>query len=391
MFLKRYNSKKFLIWLVCVAILVVTILFLYIKNKEGVILRDASFSDLKAWDSQNFTKLKSLALKNCEQLDLFYRSRAFNENFGTLDQWQNFCSGLNSLQDDKITIKQYFEKLSVVSVETPFRDNSLFTGYYSPILNGSYTKTDKFKYPLYKKPADLVSGNLEEFFPNNKDFKFKKIFAKLDTEKGVISPYYNREQIEQDGILSEDDVIVWVDDKIDAFFLQIQGSGTVKLENGEKIFVGYSAQNGKNYYAIGAYLVEKDWLTKEEVSLQTIKSFLQAHPEVQDEVLHQNESYVFFKKKEDGPYGAFGMILESNHSIAVDRNYIPLGVPLFIETKLTADDSGFNNMVFAQDIGGAINGEIRADIFFGEGLQAELYSGKQKSQGKMYVFSAKSF
>jgi len=390
MYLSRNKSKKKRIKVLSLILLLLGSFFVvYHIYGNKLILKKVKFSEIKSWDSQNFVELKSVFVKNCGQLDLFYKNKSFNDKFGSLEQWQGFCDGLNSIDNNNQQIKSYFEKLKIVQIKTFLKDKSLFTGYYSPILRGSDVKTDKYKYPLYKKPADLVSGNMYEFFPNNEDFRFKKIFARIDSENGKIYPYYTREEIENDGILSEKDVITWVDDKIDAFFLQIQGSGKVIVNNQGVINVGYSAQDGHKYYAIGAYLVEKGWLKQEEVSLQTIREFLYENPKKRDEILNQNPSYVFFDKKEDGPYGAFGITLEPNYSVAIDRNYIPLGLPLFVETETTVDKKPFNKMVFAQDVGGAINGEVRADIFFGEGDYAELYAGTQNNKGKMYVFSAK--
>jgi len=394
MYLKfNIYSKRFLIWLICFCVFIGMVSVLFIKSQEKTTelsLKEVSFDDLKGWNNQDFIKLKDTFVKNCNQLTLFYKNKAFDEKFGNLEQWQRYCNGLKDVKNNRESIKKYFETLKVVRVRRSVFDNSLFTGYYSPILKGSYKKGGKYKYPLYKKPDDLVSGNLSEFFPYIEEFKFKKIFAKIDLKNARIKPYYNRKQIEEDGVLADKDAMVWVDDKIDAFFLQIQGSGKVVLDDGKVIHVGYSSQNGRPYYAIGGELIKNGWATEEEMSLQTIRQFLLKNPKLQDKILQKNQSYVFFEEKKDGPYGAFGMVLSDNHSVAVDRNYIPLGIPLFIETKLTADEKDFNNMVFAQDVGGAIVGEIRADIYFGEGKKSEIYSGKQKSTGNMYVFSAEN-
>lgn len=161
------------------------------------------------------------------------------------------------------------------------------------------------------------------------------------------------------------------------------------LEDSRIVNVGYAAQNGHSYYAIGRYMVKKGWLKKEEVSLQSIREYLKKNPKKVDEILYTNPSYIFFSEKADGPYGAFGNVITAEHSVAIDRSFVPLGTPLFIDTKVTSTGDKFQKMVFAQDVGGAIKGAVRADIFFGSDELAEDYSGKQNQEGKMFIFSIK--
>lgn len=384
-------NKNFRVWIVFLSLFSAFAAIAFL-NKDKLVFRKVSFSELKGWENQDFKKLAGIFKNNCTQMKRYYKARPadFNDQFGSLDQWGNFCSGLESLKEEK-KIKNYFEKLDLLAIKHIFEDSSLFTGYYSPVLNGSLKKEGRYQYPVYKKPKDLVSGNLEDFYPWHKNLKFKKIYARLDSEAGVLYPYYTRKQIEEDNVLSKDDILVWVDSKIDLFFLQIQGSGKVKLKDGSIMYVGYSSQNGHKYQSVGSYLIKNNIMRKEDVSMQAIKSYLETNPHLTDSVLQKNPSYIFFSKNNKGPYGAFGNVLTPNYSVAVDREYIPLGVPLYIKTKQTADNRDFQRMVFAQDIGGAIKGEVRADIYFGDDEHAEIYAGKQNSSGKMYVFSAKNF
>lgn len=381
-----YLNKKIILVLVLLASLCGLATFAYL-NKDKIFYSEVSFDRISGWENQDFVKLKYTFMNNCTQLQRFYKKRKFDEHFGTLEQWKGFCEGIVALPNNNKAIKSYFENLQLVEIRQ-FNKQSLFTGYYSPLLHGSYEKTERYNYPLYRRPADLIEANLKDFMGEDPKYRFKKIFARVEGNK--IKPYYTRKQIDKNNQLSNDDVLVWVDSKVDAFFLHIQGSGEVQLEDGRIINVGYAGQNGQKYYAVGRYLVKKGWLTKEEVSLQSIRKFLEENPDKIEEVLYSNPSYIFFTEKADGPYGAFGNVLTKEHSVAIDRNFVPLGIPLFIDTKVTATGEDFKKMVFSQDIGGAIKGAVRADIFFGADETAEYNSGKQNQEGKMYVFSAKN-
>jgi membrane-bound lytic murein transglycosylase A len=384
-----YHKKFKIIISLVLALIIGLAIFAYLTQDE-LVYDKVEFSELKNWENQDFVLLRDMAIGNCKQGARYYKNKTFDEKFGNVYQWRNFCKGLKYIEPhDSKAIKAYFEKLVPMHVHQPFDNTSLFTGYYSPLLHGSYTKTEEYNYPIYKRPENLVEAHLKDFFEDDK-YKFRKIFAKV--ENGRIKPYYTRKQIDDDGVLSDKDVIVWVNDKVAAFFLHIQGSGEVMIdETGERIHVGYAGQNGHSYYAIGRYMVKEGFLKKEEVSLQSIREFLDNNPDQIDEILNQNPSYIFFAKRKDGPYGAFNKVLTPNYSVATDRRFVPLGTPMFFETAVTATGEEFNKMVFSQDIGGAIKGAVRADIYFGADEKAEEYSGKQNNEGRMYVFSAENF
>lgn len=381
-----YLKKRIIILLLMLALGLGLAFYAY-QNKDFIMHRQASFLELRDWKKQNFVDLKLTFINNCKQGERFYRHKQLNDKFGSKEQWAKFCEGLPKLSNNNDEIRKYFEQLTVLEIFQPFESKSLFTGYYSPMLHGSFTKTEEYNYPLRKRPADLVDIHLKDFMDDAK-YKYKKIFGVVDGNR--LRPYYTRKQIDNENVLNDDNVIVWVNDKVDAFFLHIQGSGEVKIDaTGQVIKVGYAGQNGHAYYAIGRYMVKKGMLKKEEVSLQSIRKYLEENPEQVDEILHQNPSYIFFAERKDGPFGAFGNVLTPNHSVATDRNFVPLGTPLFIDTKVTATGEDFHKMVFAQDVGGAIKGAIRADIFFGSDDQAEYNSGKQNQEGNLYVLSAK--
>jgi len=260
-------------------------------------------------------------------------------------------------------------------------DLGLITGYYEPLLYGSRTKDSFYKYPVYKTPKDLITIRNKKAYPS-----FKRLRYKAKKVNGRYVPYDTRAQIEKRDDLEP---IVYVNDKISLFFLQVQGSGRVQLDTGEIINVGYANQNGRKYFAIGKKLVEDGYLLKEEVSLQTIRSFLEQNPHKLDEVLNSNASYVFFKEKDKTATGSLDVPLVAKRNIAVDRNYIPLGMPIFIQTFNPKTKEPLNRLVIAADTGGAIKGEIRADYFFGYGSEAEELAGLMKEKGRLFMLIPK--
>lgn len=258
-----------------------------------------------------------------------------------------------------------------------FTVEGFMTGYYEPMLYGSRQKSKRYGYPIYKKPDDMFRIDLGSVYEELKGYRLR---GRIHGDK--ILPYYDRAQIEKNGIDAE--VICYVDNKVDAFFLQIQGSGKVTLESGEVINVGYADQNGHRYYAIGKYMYEQGYL--EQVSMQSIRRFLEQNPQKMDEILNQNGSYVFFEEKKQGATGALGVELTADASVAVDRDYVPLGFGLLLES----DNAQINPLVVAQDVGGAINGAGRIDYFFGSGREAAQKAGVMKEEVTLYLLVPKN-
>lgn len=253
-------------------------------------------------------------------------------------------------------------------------DEGLITGYYEPLLYGSYKKTARYKYPVYKIPKDLIIKNGKGVG------KYKN---------GRVVPYDTREQIENNPRNPNYKVLAYVDDKIDLFFLQVQGSGKIKLNNGTIINVGYAGQNGREYTAVGKYMIQQGYLTKEEISAQTMKEFLVRNPSLIDRVLNLNDSYVFFKVSKQGATGSLNTLLTPQRNLAVDRSVITLGTPVFINTTNPISQKPINQLMVAADTGGAIKGEVRADFFWGFGQKAYEYAGKMKQRGTLYVLLPK--
>jgi membrane-bound lytic murein transglycosylase A len=269
----------------------------------------------------------------------------------------------------------------------------LFTGYFEPIYEGSLVPDKTFKYPLYRPPDDMIKIDLSLF---NEKFKGEKIVARIKGKK--ILPYYSRYQIEAEKALKGKRLeIAWLKDPLDVAFLHIQGSGRLKLPNGKDLLVNYQASNGQPYRSIGRYMMERGYMAREEMSMQAIRKYLTENPEVLDEVLNYNPSYVFFQRVEDGPLGSLNVLLTPGRSIALDSKIFPKGALGFISCqKPLVNDQGdvigwtkFSRFVLNQDSGGAIKGAGRADIFWGSGLYAELASGHLQHDGNLYILIKK--
>jgi len=217
------------------------------------------------------------------------------------------------------------------------------------------------------------------------DLKSRRIAGRV--VDGKLKPYETREDIVAGNWPHNEEVLVWVDNPIDAFFVQIQGSGVVQMNDGSVMRIGYAGQNGHVYSAIGRELIERGEITKENVSLQSIRAWLEANPDQADEIMNTNASYVFFRELEgEGPLGGEGIALTAGRSLAIDRSLISYGVPLWTDIQPPVEGIGtIRRMMIAQDTGGAIRGPVRGDVFWGFGARAESLAGPMKSKGRYWV------
>jgi membrane-bound lytic murein transglycosylase A len=302
-------------------------------------------------------------------------------------RWQAICADAALFPDpDDETARAFFETRFIahdVVADNGIGDG-LITGYYEPLLHGSLVKTERFRYPLYGRPDDLVTVELGELYP---ELKGKRLRGRLTGQRVV--PYYSRTEIGNGKRSSLDNVIAWLDDPVALFFLEIQGSGRVQLPDGRILPVSYADQNGYPYVAIGRTLVESGAMKLEEATMPAIRAWLNANPDKALAVLNSNPSYVFFTLREPdatGPVGALNVPLLPQRSIAVDPSFIPLGSPVWLDTVLPGSEPRpFRRLEFAQDTGGAIRGPARADLFLGFGQNAEQLAGAMRSRGKLYV------
>jgi membrane-bound lytic murein transglycosylase A len=265
----------------------------------------------------------------------------------------------------------------------------LVTGYYEPLLRGSRTETAKYRFPIYAAPDDLLVVDLAGLYPELKNMRLR---GRIQGNKVV--PYFTRAEIEAGSAPMRGKELAWVDDVVELFFLQVQGSGRVRLENGETLRIGYADQNGHPYRSIGRWLIDQGELTLDKASMQGIKEWGRRNPERLPEMLNANPSYVFFRElpnNTSGPLGALGVPLTNERSIAIDPRGMPLGAPVWLATTRPNSNEILNRLMLAQDTGGAIRGNVRADFFWGFGDEAGKLAGRMKQKGRMWALLPQDF
>ncbi len=320
-------------------------------------------------------------------------------------------------QELELFLKKKFKLLESVSNSwLPWRKNEnpvLFTGYYVPTLRGSRQPDERYRYPLYRKPTDLVAVDLGKFDlhrqvrklwpwlvkipfgPRLEELRFPTLRGRL-LKSGKVVPYHTRAEIDYGKKLQGQNLeLVWVDDEIDRFFLQIQGSGLVRLVDGRTTMVGYAAANGHPYRSIGGWLIRQGFMRREEVSMPSIRAWIKKHPERMAEIFSVNSSYVFFRElPTPEALGCYNVPITTGRSIATDRKLFPGGALVLITTELPTfspaeEITGWrscNRLVFNQDTGGAIKGPYRVDLYCGDDRPAELVAGVMKQPGRLFFF-----
>jgi len=265
----------------------------------------------------------------------------------------------------------------------------LITGYYEPVLKGSRTRNAPYLSPLFAPPEDMVVVDLADVYPELKSMRLR---GRLEGRKLV--PYYSRAEWAQQEDRRSADALLWIDDPFDLFFMQIQGSGQVVLDDGTRLRVSYADQNGHPYRSIGRWLIDQGELKVEQTSMQGIKAWARAHPKRMQELLNANPSLVFFREvplEGSGPPGALGVPLTPERSIAVDPRQVTLGAPVFLATTWPNDSKPLNRLMLAQDTGGAIRGVVRADFYWGSGADAGTQAGRMRQKGAMWALMPRSY
>ena len=309
-----------------------------------------------------------------------------------INDWKNSCEAAKNLSSpSNIEVIEYLHKYFNI-YKAKNEDGSqegLITGYYQPVLKGSRTKTKKYKIPLYTTPYDLITVDLSEVYP---DLKYKRLRGRIEGDKLI--PYFTREEIAKKEYPLQGNELLWVENPVESFFLEIQGSGLIKFEDGSTTQVGYSNQNGHPYRSMGLALIKKGELKRNKVSMQSIKSWAKRNKRKLQKFLNANPSTVFFRELPSGlpgPIGSLGVPISSQRSVAVDRKFIPLGAPIFLSTTEPNSDIPLNKLMMAQDTGGAINGGVRADFYWGQGKIAGSKAGAMKQSGEIWVMLPKKF
>ncbi len=313
---------------------------------------------------------------------------------GSASAWREPCTAASAVdasnaQSVRAFFESHFSPYAVLSQDG--QATGLVTGYYEPLLSGSRTRDARFGVPLYSPPDDLLTIDLVSLYP---ELKGKRLRGRVVGKRVV--PYWAREDIEAGKAPVAGHELVYVDDPVEAFFLQIQGSGRIQLADGSVVRVGYADQNGQPYRSIGRVLADRGEMPIERTSMQNIREWGRRNPDKLPEFMNANPSYVFFREvpspapgtleaRIDGPIGSLGVPLLARRTAAVDTRAIPLGAPIWLATTYPSTAQPLQRLLMAQDTGGAIRGAVRADFFWGFGGDAGREAGRMKQEGQIWV------
>ena len=358
---------------------------------ETIVLTRIGFDDLPQWQLDAQAETWPALQRSCAK----FLSLPPETNIGskaipmTAGDWRSACgeiSAVDGLPDEAVRdlLSSHFNAYAVVSSKG--EELGLFTGYFEAELKGARQKSADYPYPLYGRPGDLVSVDLGQF---SKDLKGRQLIGQV--RDGRIRPYPERGDIES-GLLDNKGLeIAWAADAVDVFLLQVQGSGRLTMDDGSVMRVGFAAHNGRPYKSIGRHLIDLGELKPHEASWDGIRGWLEANPDKHHELFAVNPRFVFFRELNgDGPIGSQGVALTPGRSLAVDKRFIPMGVPVWLDTVWPSDhDRPLRRLMVAQDTGGAIKGVVRGDFFWGYGAEALKYAGRMKSPGRYFLLLPK--
>lgn len=356
------------------------------EKESSIKLQKAAYSDLKNWQNDDIMQTQNGFISSCKQIMKESGQYLSNAEIKLpTESYKNVCKKIMEAptinkEEFKNFIEQNFTPYLVTDNGNP---KGKFTSYYESSLNASPAKSEKYKYPIYGKPYDLIEINTSDF---DKSRPNRRFVGRLEGQKLV--PYYTRREIENNAINTP--VILWGDCNIDINIMQIQGSAVAKLEDGSEIRVGYADNNGHPFKGIGSILLSKGLIKPGEASMSHIKKWLRDNPEQAEENLYENNRFIFHRLiNADGPIGAHGVPLHAGRSLAVDKKYIPLGSLIWLETT-GPDKEQIEKLVVAQDIGSAIKGIVRGDYFWGSGADEVLdKAGRMNAAGQYYIFIPK--
>lgn len=354
--------------------------------------RPVAYEKVPGWKADNHAAALAPFLKSCEKLRQRPADQALGEEaeMGRVRDWLPICDDAARVRQGNDTDARYFfeSRFQAYLASDLGKEEGLFTGYYEPQLNGSFKPDGTYRVPIYSRPKDIIGADLGAF---DDKWQGEQIAGRLDGGRYV--PYYDRAEIEQGALQGQQLEILWVDDLIDAFFLHIQGSGRVVLPDGTHVRLGYDGRNGRPYTAVGRELVAMGVMRLDDVTMPAIRYWMINNPVAAQAVMQKNRSFIFFKVLTTaGPIGAEGTVLTPGRSLAVDRRFIPLGIPLWLATT----DPGtkplrpLRRIVIAQDTGSAIKGAVRGDLFWGHGAAAGDKAGLMKQAGRYYLLLPKS-
>ena len=361
-----------------------------------LILTKTSFKKIVGWYGDNHDEALAVFIRSCAKIKKVPIRFPTGSIGGVADDWQKPCNIASALPVDRPDLaRRFFEtRFQPFLATADGRPEGLLTGYFEMELKGSWLRKGSYTTPIYERPPELVEASLGVF---KDDLKGQKLFGKVVAGRFV--PFEDRGEIEAGALSGRGLELIWVDSTIDAFFLHIQGSGRVMMDDGTIIRIGYAARNGHPYYSIGKELIKMGELRRERVSMQSIRSWLKDHPRKAAQLMATNRSFIFFRiiegalkssVKQHGPVGAQGVQLTPGRSLAVDRRYIPLGTPIWLDTTDPVNTSDpLRRLVVAQDTGSAIKGPVRGDLFWGFGATAATKAGLMKQTGRYFLLLPK--
>jgi membrane-bound lytic murein transglycosylase A len=350
-------------------------------ERTGIAFRAVPFSALPGWSDDTPSAALPSFVASCRALIARSESAAI---------WHAACAAASDAPPRNDARARAFFEAQFTAYQVSAADGTdvgRVTGYYEPLLKGSRVRNDRYRYPLYAPPDDLLTIELGDIFP---ELKSERVRGRLDGKRVV--PYWSRAEIDAGQARLSGKELVWVDDAVEAFFVHIQGSARVELADRSSVRIGYANQNGHPYRSIGRVLIEQGELTLDKTSMQGIKSWAKQHPDKLPSLLAENPSYVFFREIAadptsviDGPIGTLGVPLAAGRSVAVDARFLPLGAPVFLATTYPLSEARLARLVVAQDTGGAIRGALRADFFWGSGDDAGRNAGRMNQAGRMWL------
>jgi membrane-bound lytic murein transglycosylase A len=345
-------------------------------------LQQAAYQDLPRWQQDQLAEIRPALKLQCRRLALLPLDTKLGgaglatTYGGKSGHWADACAALLALPGTA-DLHAFFQARF-----QPYRigGNALVTGYFEPTLSGARQQGGRYQVPVLARPADLAQARVP-------DAQGRPILGR--NVAGRIEPYATRQQIEAGALGTQARPIVWLASRADLFFAQIQGSARIQLQEGGTLRLAFDGRNGRPYTPIGRVLVDQHALAAGDVSMQTIRAWLDAHPAQADTVMDRNESYVFFKAAPDtdpsaGPNGAMGVPLTAGRSAAVDRAFVPLGAPVFVASTVP-DGRLWDHLVLAQDLGSAVAGQARVDIFWGVGPDAADRAGRMHQAGSLWL------
>ena len=361
-------------------------------NKGRMGMKATSFNKLPGWKSDDHGAAFKAFRRSCGAI-LKSRSTTPRKSAKLLKKVCRKALQLGnniSSRDARHFFETHFTPHKIISPKS----TGLLTGYYEPVLNGSRKSDKRFNIPILKRPDDLVNLVGESM----RAVSGQKLTHARKSDKGLV-PYYTRAEIEQGVLKSKKLELVYLDDPVDAFFLHVQGSGRIRLRDGSLIRIGYNGKNGYRYTSIGGVLVDSGEVSWDNLTLRSLRKWLEVDRQRARQILWQNRSYIFFRehenKKLSGPLGAFDIPLSDGRSMAVDPHYHTIGAPIFVTAPSLrhgggSGASGFRRLMVAQDVGSAIKGGVRGDIYFGSGKKAGALAGRTKHSGSFTVLLPKA-